>query len=83
MSGGQLPRWKTFYPRMKDRGRYRRRKPRVAVWTADWKPVWPPTITVDGVSVRVDMNRFQVCGRMYRDGYWVDETTDKTEKASA
>ena len=40
MSSGQLPRWPAFYPQMKVRGRYRRGKLRVLVWTSAWEPIW-------------------------------------------
>ncbi|MFE2994246.1 hypothetical protein ACFXG4_04845 [Nocardia sp. NPDC059246] len=40
MSSGQKPRWRAYFPRMKHRGRGRRRPGRIILWQ-DGKAVWP------------------------------------------
>ncbi|AYR02616.1 hypothetical protein SEA_BIBWIT_63 [Gordonia phage Bibwit] len=41
MSSGQRPRRREFFPRMKERGKYRPRRPRVTVYDSEFRAVWP------------------------------------------
>ncbi len=54
MSSGQKPRWPQYFPRMKQRGRYRKHRPRFVFYDETWNPVWPsllhgknPTLTFE------------------------------------
>lgn len=74
MSSGQLPRWPAFYPQMKVRGKYRRRKARVLVYTSNWEPVWPPTI--GGQDIRHATITFTTDEgtRSFNGRVWTEET---------
>ncbi|QDF18499.1 hypothetical protein SEA_PUPPER_12 [Gordonia phage Pupper] len=40
MSSGQLPRWKQFFPKMKERGAHRRTAMRMVSYDKHWNPTW-------------------------------------------
>ncbi|UYL87736.1 hypothetical protein SEA_SHIVANISHOLA_61 [Gordonia phage Shivanishola] len=50
MSRGQRPRRRAYFPRMKERGKYRPRRPRVTVYDANWRAVWPQPKRIDVVA---------------------------------
>ena len=75
MSSGQRPRWPAYFPRMKRRGRYRPHRARIVVYSANWEPIWPPALHVDGQTVRVDRDLFRINGRVLdrKTGLWNEE----------
>lgn len=82
MSSGQKPRWPAYFPRMKNRGRHRRRGVRMVLWDQNFNPIWPPVIHAKGMSipVRFDKGTIRVSGRLIgtrrldrRTGMWIEE----------
>ncbi|MFI7191441.1 hypothetical protein ACIBQ0_17040 [Nocardia nova] len=82
MSSGQKPRWPAYFPRMKDRGRHRRRGVRTVLYDANFNPIWPPVLHVKGmtVPVRFDKGTLRVTGWMIgtrrldrQTGMWIQE----------
>ncbi|QDM57362.1 hypothetical protein SEA_FLATWOODS_63 [Gordonia phage Flatwoods] len=41
MSSGQRPRRREYFPRMKVRGRHRRRRARITVYDSEFRALWP------------------------------------------
>lgn len=80
MSSGQRPRWKSYFPKMKDRGKYRRRAPRITLYDQHWNPIWPPVIICRGQSLRMDKGELVVTGRVLdkRTGYWMERERGDT-----
>lgn len=90
MSSGQRPRWPAFFPRMKQRGRGRRRPAPFILWDVDpvtgrVAPVWPQVLRVGGQRLPLKGVTFSVrvmdeTRRLDRaTGYW--ETIDEAGKA--
>ncbi|PSR63975.1 hypothetical protein C8259_08980 [Nocardia nova] len=57
MSSGQRPRWPAYFPRMKDRGRYRRRGVRIVLYDGHGEPIWPPVLLLDGEPLRIRFDK--------------------------
>lgn len=61
MSSGQLPRWKQFFPKMKERGAHRRTGMRTIAYDADWNPTWwKGPLMPTGKSLKPGVHYFDV-----------------------
>jgi hypothetical protein len=75
MSSGQKPRWPQYFPRMKRRGKHRKRGARMVLWNSAWNPIWPPVLRIDGHSVDIRKPTLIINGRALdrATGYWEDQ----------
>lgn len=75
MSSGQRPRWPAYFPRMKQRGKgRRRRKPRIVLYDERWRPIWFPALRVDGQLIRIDLGTIRITGCISGiGGYWYED----------
>lgn len=82
VSRNQRPRWPAFYPRMKRRGKGRRRAGRVVLWDVSsdgvWEAAWPPVIAgVDIRSGRVTFESELSGSRAWSGGAYWDDVEEK------